>query len=357
MNIIQAADSDETTQISPILYCAVLLIIYGINLLLSFFRPVFNLFIIYFEIDWSEFQFLESFDILNMVFGGLLIVFAFCLLSYKKLKRVLPIFGGGLLIFFCLLNPSHLLIFISIISVLLGTPPIWMQVIPENLLMVYLSSWTLVSISNIVLQCFGIFIAIRIMLKANPHKSLIQFLFFYCWVLTISGITLFLQSSFILSLTGTWSSLAVTPYIFALVTWITMIISGISGILFIRFWSQEPAPLSHVRLGQIALFAFSIMYLVVSFSDFAMKEIFGLVLSCLLGGVLILFTLKIPQFLQKKKRVSGKKIDWISLSTNRKSLSAIPRLLQQDLAGHKSPYPHCSLGRRHAGFSNTLDRQ
>ncbi|MDD1778434.1 MAG: hypothetical protein LUQ65_09735 [Candidatus Helarchaeota archaeon] len=306
MTSIQSTESAEITQTSPIIYCVILLLIYGINLLLSFFRPILNLFVMYLEIDWAEFQFLEYFDIFNMVFGGLLIVFAFCLISYKNLKRVVSIFGGGLLLLYSLLNPSHLLIFISIISVLLGAPPIWMQVIPENLLVVYLSSWTLVSISNIVLQGFGIFIAFRIMLKADPRKSLIQFLFFYCWVLSISGITLLLQSLLILSLTGTWSSLAVAPYIFALATWITMIISGISGILFIRFWPHEPAPLSHVRLGQIALLAFSIMYLVVSFSDFAMKEIFSLVLGCLFAGVLVLFALKIPQFLQEKKIVSIK---------------------------------------------------
>jgi len=301
VNIIQSADSDETTQISPIIYCVILVLIYGINLLLSYFRPVYNLYIMYFEIDWAEFQFLDYFDILSMVFGGLLIVFAFCLLSYKKFKRIFLVFGGGMLLLYSLLNPSHFLIFTSIISVLLGTPPIWMHVIPENLLVVYLSSWTLVSISNIVLQCFGIFIAFRIMLNANPRKSLIQFLFFYCWVLSLSGIVLLVESFLILSLTGIWSSLAVTPYIFTLATTIAMIVSGISGILFIRFWPQGSTPVSHVRLGQIALITFSIMNLVVSFSDFAMKEIISLVLSCLFAGVLIFFALKIPQFLQRGK--------------------------------------------------------
>ena len=259
----------------------------------------------YFEIDWAEFQFLEYFDILNMVFAGLLILFGFCLIYYRKIKRVLLVFGGGLLLLYSLLNPSHFLIFGSIISVLLGAPPVWMQVIPENLLMIYVSAWTLVSVSNIILQCFGIFIAFRIILDANPRKSLIQFLFFYCWVLSISGIILLLQSSLILSLTGTWSSLAVTPHILASVTWIAMIVSGISGLLFIRFWRQEPSPISHVRFSQIALITYSLMYILVSFSDFAMKEIFGLALNCLFAGVLVLFALKIPRFLQRGKKGIG----------------------------------------------------
>ena len=305
MKIIQSHDSGEPLQISPIAYYITLILIYGITLLLNFFRPIYNLYVMYFEIDWAEFQFLEYFDILNMVFAGLLILFGFCLIYYRKIKRVLLVFGGGLLLLYSLLNPSHFLIFGSIISLLLGTPPVWMQVIPENLLMIYVSAWTLVSVSNIILQCFGIFIAFRIILDANPRKSLIQFLFFYCWVLSISGIILLLQSSLILSLTGTWSSLAVTPHIFASVTWIAMIVSGISGMLFIRFWRQEPSPISHVRFSQIALITYSLMYILVSFSDFAMKEIFGLALNCLFAGVLVLFALKIPRFLQRGKKGIG----------------------------------------------------
>lgn len=301
MSIIQTTDSGEPTQISPIIYYVVLLFIYGISLILNFFRPVYNLYILYFEIKWAEFQFLDYVDILNMVFGGLLLILGVCLLYYGRMKRFLLVFGGGLLILYNLLNPSHLLIFITVISFLLGTPPVWMQVIPENLLAIYLSSWTLVSLSNIILQCFGIFFAFRIIRNADPRKSFIQFLFFYCWVLSISGIIYLIQSFLILSLTGTWASFAVTSFIFTLVTWIAMSVSGISGILFIRFWIKEPAPVSHVKFGQVALIAFSVMYLAVSFSDFAMKEIFNLVLSCLFVGVLVLFALKIPHFLQKKK--------------------------------------------------------
>jgi hypothetical protein len=305
VSIIQTADSGEPPQVHPIIYCVVLLFIYGFSLLLNFFRPIYNLYIMYFEINWAEFQFLDYFDILNMVFGGLLIIFGFCLFYYNKVNRVIRVFGCGLLILYSLLNPSYLLIFINVISFLLGTPPLWMQVIPENLLTIYLSSWTLVSLSNIILQGFGIYIAFRIMLNTNPRKSLIQFLLLYCWVLGISGIICLTQSVLIPSLTGTWASLAVTPFIFALVTWIAMSISGISGILFIRFWSQELAPRSHVRLGQVALIAFSVMFLAVSFSDIAMKEVVSLALNCFFVGILALFTLKIPRFLQKKKSSTG----------------------------------------------------
>jgi len=302
VTIIQSPDSVESFQSSPITYYAALIIIYGIILLLNFFRPIYNFYIMYFEINWAEFQFLEIFDILNMLFGALVFLFGFCLIYYKSIKRFLLIFGGGLLLLYNLLNPSHFLIFSTLISVLVGTPPIWMQVIPENLLGIYLSAWTLLSISNIALQCFGIYIATRIILNANVRKSLIQFLFLYLWVLGISGIILLLQSFLIFSLSASWSSLAVMPYILRLVTWIGMIVCGIAGMLFIRFWQQEPIKSSYVKFGQIALLAYSIMYISISFSDFAMKETLSLVLNSLFAGILILFTLKIPAFLKGGKK-------------------------------------------------------
>lgn len=301
--MIQTPESVESISVSPIIYYAVLIIIFGINLLLNYLRPIYNIFVMYSEIHWAEFQFLEIFDILNMVFGALLILFGFCLLTLRENKRFLLIFGGALLLLFNLLNPSHFFIFGTLISVLLGNPPIWMQVIPENLLGIYLSVWTLLSISNIILQCFGIFIAIRIILNKNIRRSLIQFLLLYCWVLSISGIVLLLQSFLIFSISGTWSSLTIMPYFLSLTTWIGMFICGIMGILFIRFWHQESFRSFHVKFGQIALIAYAIMNTSMSFSDFAMKEPVSLILNSLFAGILILFAIKIPVFLKTNTKI------------------------------------------------------
>ena len=308
---IQTPESIESISVSPLIYYATLSIIYGISLLISFFRPIYNLYIMYFEIHWAEFQFLELFDILNMLFGALLLLFGFCLMYYKNIKRFLLIFGGGLLLFFNLLNPSHFLIFGTLVSTLIGNPPIWMQVIPANLLVIYLAAWTLLSISNILLQCFGIYIAFRIILNANPRKALIQFLFLYLWVLGFSGIILLLQSLLILSISGSWSSLAIMPYFLSLATWIGMIVCGIAGMLFLRFWQRANFQRSHIKFGQIALIAYIIMFISISFSDFAMKESLSLILNCLFAGILIIFALKLPSFLKTEKKESK-----FSLSTN-----------------------------------------
>jgi len=251
----------------------------------------------YSEIHWAEFQFLDIFDILNMLFGALLILFGFCLIYYKKLKRFLLVFGGALLLLFNLLNPSNFFIFSTLFSALIGTSSLWMQVIPENLLGIYLSSWTVLSVSNMILQCFGIFIAIRVIFNKNIRKALIQFIIFYCWVLGISGIVLLFQSLLIFSISGIWSSLAVLPYLLSLTTWIGMIICGIFGLLFIQFWKQASFQRSDIKFGQIALIAYIIMYISISFSDFAMKEPVSLILNSLFAGILIIFAAKAPTFL------------------------------------------------------------
>ena len=294
MSIIQSNGSEPPEYDITLLYCAALFLFFGFNYIMNFLRPITNLYIIYFDLDWAEFQFLEIFDVLNLIFGICLCALGALLIGIKTFNKPLLILGGSLLLFYSIINPSHFLIFGSLILIITGTPPIWLSVIPENLLGIYLSSWSILSLSNILLQLVGIYIAIRIILNSNPQRAIIQYIFFFCWVTGISGIILCLQSILILSLTASWSSLMILTYILRVGTWISMIILGITGLVFVRNWLKDQIQSHHLKFGQISLIAFAIMHLFISFSDFAMKTYIALMLNCVIAGIIILFAWKLP---------------------------------------------------------------
>ncbi|MFX1295057.1 MAG: hypothetical protein ACFFD2_09435 [Promethearchaeota archaeon] len=246
VKLIQSKDLNPPKVDFPILFYATLLFFFGINHILSFLRPVSNLYIIYYELNWAEFQFLECFDIINIIFGILIILLAGCLFFYKEFNRSLVILGSIAFFLYNIINPSHFLIFGSLLSIIIGNPPAWMSVIPDNLLGIYLFSWGIISISNILLQLIGLYIALRIVMKLNPKRALIQFLFFYCWVLGVSGIILCLQSIVVLSLTASWSSITIFTYILLLGTWILMSIVGIFGVLFTQNWLKNQIERHHI---------------------------------------------------------------------------------------------------------------
>jgi len=258
-----------------------------------------NFYTIYFDLNWAEFQILELFDIINLIFGIILIIFGFYLFMQNKINKSLLYFGGILFFLFNIINPSHFLMFLSLISLMIGIPPVWMSVIPENLLIIYLSSWSILSISNITLQFIGFYVAVRIIRNSNPQKALIQFLYFYCWVIGLSGIILCIQSTIVLSLTASWASITIAPYILHFSTWILMSIIGISGIIFIKQWIKNQVQSKDLKFGQITLISFGIMHILISFSDFAMKSIPILAFNVIFAGLLIIFAFKIPVYFEE----------------------------------------------------------
>ncbi len=301
MKDIQSQTPNNPLTDSPEIFYGIFFILLGAISVLSFLRPVMNLYTIYFEITWAEFQILEIFDIINLVFGIFLLLLGFLLLYFQKFNRRLMLYGGILLLIFNLLDPSHFLMFWCLLSLIIGAPPVWMQVINENLFITYVSIWSLLSISNLILQAAGIYIAIRIILNSNPKKGLTTYVFFYCWVLALSGILLSLQSLIIQTITGSWTTIAVAPYIFNFITWVFMVIAGVSGLFFIASWRKNRSQGQMIKFGQISLISFSVMYSLVSFSDIAMKEMTSLLFSTILSIVIIIFAMKIPYYLKDKK--------------------------------------------------------
>lgn len=296
MNLIQSQEKGNALQNSSLVYFSIFFILIGIIYIFNFIRPIFNLYTISFEINWAEFQILEIFDILSICFGALLIILGFSLFIYQKFNKFLLIFGGILFFIFNLLDPSHLLMVANLFSSILGAPPSWMQVIPQNLFVIYIASWSLLSISNVILQFVGFYVAIRIIINSNPQKSIIQYLYFYCWVIGLSGIILCLQSVLVLSLTMSWSSITVAPYLINVMIWSFMMIAGIAGLVFVRDWMKNQ--LSHLKAGQLSLVSYGVMYVLISFSDFAMKSVPSLVLSVFFAVLLIIYAFKIPSFLR-----------------------------------------------------------
>lgn len=302
MKTIQTQKSDDPLADSPLILYAVLFIIFGAILAFNFIRPIFNLYTIYFEINWAEFHFLELFDILNFIFGILLVLLGFVLLTTTKFNRGLLIFAGILFLLFNILDPTHFLMFGSLISLIIGTPPVWMQVINPNLFVTYISTWSLLSISNLILQLVGLYIAIRIILNSNPKKGLITYLFYYCWVLALSGVIFPLQSIIAQTIMGSWGSIAIAPYVLNLITWLFMFLAGISGLIFITYWRKNHPTGRMLKFGQITLICYSVMFSLVSFSDIEMKTILSLVLTVIFSLVLAFFALKLRVYLKEEKK-------------------------------------------------------
>ncbi|MHA1652163.1 MAG: hypothetical protein ACTSYB_18430 [Candidatus Helarchaeota archaeon] len=301
MNNISFEKQEARISESPTGYFAAVLILFGLNTMLNFLRPLTNLYIMYIEINWAEFQFLEVFDILNMLFGVLLIFFGFLIILSKKFSSYLLIYGGFLFFLFNLLDPSHFFTFSILILILMGTPPVWIQVIPDNLLGLYLAPWSILSISHILLTLIGMYIAIRILTNNTPQRALFQYIFFYCIVSGITGFTLLLQSLILTTITTTWSSVNIGSYTIRLGTWIFMSCFGITGTIFVKRWLKNQLKETDLRIGKIALISFVIMNLLISFSDFAMKTYFSLLLNSIIGFILILFALKLPRYLKVEK--------------------------------------------------------
>ncbi|HUX99079.1 MAG TPA: hypothetical protein VMV49_05960 [Candidatus Deferrimicrobium sp.] len=302
MKIIQAINSEPASLNNPIGYYAILFIIFGLNSLFNIIRPIYNLYTIYFEITWAEFPFLELFDILTLIFSILLVILGFSLFYYQKFTKMLLIIGGITLFLFNLLNPIHFLMLGNLFSAFIGNPPVWMQVIPGDLLIIYLCSWSILSISNVILQIFGFYTAIRICLNSKPPTRIIYYLFFYCWMLGLSGIILLFQSITSLSLTNGWTSLAFSPYILYLTTWICMILTGITGIWFLWNWGRNKDPRVFLKFGQIAIISFCIMSLSISFSDIAMKTLMSLSFNVIIALILVIFAFKLPIYFQSQKK-------------------------------------------------------
>lgn len=283
-------------------YFAVIIIFFGINHLMNFLRPISNIYQIYFALDIAEFQFLEFFDILNLIFGSTLIILGFALIYFKYFNRNLLIFSGIVFFLYQFIDPSHILILGSLISVLSGNPPVWMSLIPENTLGVYLSSWSILSVSNLLLEITGIILALLIIINSKPLRAIVHYFFFYCWVSLISGIVLWVQSFVILSLTASWASMNVISYLFRLATWIFMCLFGISGMLYFRYLSKNTINKKAVRSIQVSLFSYSLMLLFISFSDIAMKTVLALVINSIIAGIMIYLSLKIPKYLESQKK-------------------------------------------------------
>jgi len=303
VKIIQSQIFKDNLSITPITFFSFIFIFFGMNQALNFLRPIFNLYTIYFEINWAEFQILELFDIINFTFAILIILLGFSLLFYKEFTRSLQIFAGILFLIYNLLDPSHFLMFWSLLMIIMGIPPVWMSVIPNNLVGIYLSSWSILSISHLFLQIFGIYIAIRIILNSKPQKAIIEYLFYFCWVIGLSGIILFLQSTIILSITDSWVSISIVFYIFNFGTWISMCFIGISGLIFIINWRKSQIKLQYIKFGQISLIEFGIMQILTSFSDFTMKTYFSLIFNSIIAGMLIIFALKLTKYFQYEKNL------------------------------------------------------
>ena len=300
--MIQSQNSSNSFSDSPLIYYATFFLFFGIIYVINFIRPIFNLYTIYFDLNWAKFQILELFDVINIIFGGFLILFGFFLFIYKKFSRSLLIFGGILFFLFNLLDPSHFLMFWELISIIIGAPPVWMQVIPKNLLVVYISSWSLLSISNLILQCIGFYVAIRIIFNSNPQKQITRFLFFYCWVISLSGIILCLQSALILGITASWSSITIVPFILHFSIWIFMGLVGISGIYMIRNLLKHQVNTHNIIYGQISLISFSVVRVLIEFNDFSMKTIPILLFNLGFALFLTIFAFKLPLYLKEAKK-------------------------------------------------------
>ncbi|MHA1277927.1 MAG: hypothetical protein ACTSQI_10805 [Candidatus Helarchaeota archaeon] len=183
-----------------------------------------------------------------------------------------------------------------------GNLPTWLSVIPPNLIGIYVFSWSILSFSNVFLQIFGFYIAARIITNSQPKRGLIQYIFFYCWVSFISGIVLIFQSIFLLSLSASWTSLSVANTFVRFGTWATIGITGITGMLFIWYWLKNQLSLSHIKFCQISLISYACSLLFISFSDFAMKTYFSLLINSIIAGVLVGFAFKLKLFMQLKLR-------------------------------------------------------
>jgi hypothetical protein len=275
-----------------------MLLLLGAIYAFNYLRPIINLYAIYFDLNITGLPALEFFDILNLVFGISLCVFALLLFHYKAFNNLLRTFGGSLFILFNLLNPAHFVIFWGLLSFLLGQAPVWMTLIPEPIFTTYFTTWSLLSISNVLLQAFGIYIAIRILLNKSPQKSLFQYLVFYCWVAVLTSVVLNLQSILTLNYTAGWSALALAPYIIQVITWVAMGVLGIFGLLFLSRWNRNLLDEKTATYGRIALLGYCSMYLLISFSDFAMKSISTLFFVVIFSIILILFIYKLPSLLQ-----------------------------------------------------------
>jgi hypothetical protein len=278
-------------------YVIALMIFYGINFMLNFMRPITNLYIIYFDLDLGAVPVLEIFDILNFIFGILVLIFGFLMFYYRTITRSLLIFGGIVFILFNLLNPSHFIIFGGLISMTFGNVPAWLSVIPPNLLGIYLASWTVLSLSQVLLQLVGFYVAIRFLTNSKPKKALLLYLLFYCWVSIITGIILVVQATLVQSISASWGALSLFNHVFRYATWITMLITGLTGIIFIWFWLKGQIRQHLVKLGQISLLSYAVNLAFVSFSDFAMKTYFALLINSILVAILIFVALKIPTFM------------------------------------------------------------
>jgi len=145
------------------------------------------------------------------------------------------------------------------------------------------------------------------MLNSNPKKGFITCLFYYCWVLALSGVILPLQSIIVQTITGSWGSIALAPYILNLITWLFMVIAGISGLFFVGFWKKNQPKGRMLKFGQIALISFSLMFCLVSFSDIEMKTMLSLVLTVIFSFVLAFFALKLRVYLKEENKL-GKEL-------------------------------------------------
>ena len=299
MEIIHNQDTD-IVEINPILgYCTALFIFFGLNIIFNYLRPIVNLYTMYFSISWAEFQILEIFNILNMILGILLAILGMLLLNYKEFTRKVLLVSGIVFLLYILSDPSHFLMVGNLLATFLGTPPLWMQAIPGDILTVYLSAWSLISISNVLLQVIGFYIAIRISMNVKPKKSLTQYLFFYCWVMAVSGLVLCLQAVIVPSLAASWSSIAVGPFILHFVTWISMIALGISGLLYLTNDKSHDQENQTLKFGQISLVSFSLMHLLISYSDFPMKTPIALAINTVISAVILIFAFKLPKLLKE----------------------------------------------------------
>ncbi len=278
-------------------YIIALMIFYGINFMLNFMRPITNLYIIYFDLDLGVVPILELFDILNFIFGILVLIFGFLMFYYRTITRFLLTFGGIVFILFNLLNPAHLIIFGGLISMSFGNIPAWLSVIPPNLLSIYLSSWSVLSLSQVLLQLVGFYVAIRFLTSSKPKKALLLYLLFYCWVSTITGIILIVQATLVQSVSASWGALSLFNHVFRYATWITMLITGLTGVIFTWFWLKGKISQYLIKFGQISLLSYAVNLAFVSFSDFAMKTYFALLVNSILVAILIYLSLKIPRFM------------------------------------------------------------
>jgi hypothetical protein len=224
------------------------------------------------------------------------------LFYYQKFTRALLYFGGMVFFLYNLIDPSHFLMLGSLVSTSLGNPPVWITAIPGNLLGIYLSFWSVLSISHILLQFIGFYMAIRITFNSQPQQALIQFLFFYCWVIALSGLVLCLQSILITSLTASWTSLSIPSYILHFTSWISMCLVGITGLFFIIQCRKNQPPNRYVKFGQLALISFATLQMLISFSDIAMKSLMDLFLTTLLAIILLFFAFRLPIYLKKENQ-------------------------------------------------------